>query len=152
MSDRFIYGPYESGQGPRWADPAAAYDLMQLHTGGQLKEVIEQSKARVPIDSDQTDAEGNPIVLREVPHYEASVPAKQALLAAVAKTFDLKPFDPQTGEGLTQDDVLALWNGYVSYCKAIKKKRSDSPSAAPPMGADFWLAATSTTGSASASS
>jgi hypothetical protein len=50
----------------------------------------------------------------------------------VRKTFNLEPFNPETGEGLTNKEVIEIWDDYQLWQADVKKNTSLPPTSATP--------------------
>lgn len=60
--------------------------------------------------------------------------AKQFLIAAVRKTFDLVPFDPRTGSGATAQTAYDTIHSFMNFW--FKKKESTEPAPMSPTPSD----------------
>src|SRR5215471_6066216 len=70
--------------------------------------------------------------------YQGSDPLKaldaaERFHAAIAYAFGVTPFDPGTGQGLTEDKLIALWNDFQDWLKKKQSSSETSPTSSPPM-------------------
>lgn len=91
---------YHDGAGTVHGDPLAIWRRMLAAFDGDLDVVLEQAR-----------------------HDQAAVwaPAMGRLVEAVRDVFAMRPFDPATGQGATDEDCLAAlraWQGWLAKKKA----------------------------------
>jgi hypothetical protein len=58
--------------------------------------------------------------------------AAERLLAATVEAFDLIPFDPLSGVGASDDEVLGVLASFLAFEESKKKTASNSPTGVPP--------------------
>ncbi len=112
---------YHDGAALVHGDPAVLRRGLILATGGRVNQLLRDYYARTATDE---------AVLKQAA-------AASALLPAVREVFGLKPLDPATGEGCTDDDADRVLCDFQNYLSALKKKRATSPSTAPPTAPPF---------------
>lgn len=108
---RKVFGPYPCGQGRQlFADPFEV-DL-------RFREALKCDPASVQEKavSDSADASQ----------------AMQLLINATRFAFRLAPFDPNTGNGCTGDDVLDVWNLWADYCAKKNEPGASVPTSPQP--------------------
>jgi hypothetical protein len=107
-----IYGPYPSGAGSlQWGDPVRILRHLTFLLDGDPNAVLEKVRSGSP--GEQHDA-------------------LEKLLPAIISAFDVRPFDKVTGEGLTEDDLEGLLDGFIEWLALKKKKAEESPSSYTP--------------------
>lgn len=109
--ERKIFGPYDSGAATVCADPVAVHRRLVHALDGQPNDILARTRS---------------------PLTEEAFPATEKLLAAVAFAFGLQTFDPATGKGLLEDEVLAVLNAYLAFLEKKNRSPASSPTGAPP--------------------
>ncbi len=117
MSDPERTFRYHDGTAEIHGDPAALRNALVLETRGRVNQLLRDYYARVGED----DAA-----------LAKQAAAASVLLPAVRRVFGLKPLDPATGKGCTDDDADQVLCDFQNYLSCVKKKRATSPSTAPP--------------------
>ncbi len=108
------FGPYFAGPGPgRYADPFRVRRKLNQLLGG-------------PSGAAQV------VKLWESPLPEEALPAAELLLGAIREAFDLPAFDPATGQGVGEEDLVALWAAWNEWCRDQKKTAATSPTGSTP--------------------
>lgn len=92
---------YHDGRQELKGDPLSLQRALRRETQGTLEQLLKSAR-----DSD-------PMV---------SVPAAEAVLAATRAAFGLMPYDPTTGEGVMDRDVIALLRQFREFDAQVKKK------------------------------
>ena len=70
------------------------------------------------------------------PEPSVAFPAVERLRAAVCATFDLgKPFDPETGEGVMEEEWLEVLNGYTEWLEKNARTAGNLPTSSTPSAA-----------------
>lgn len=113
-AERKIYGPYDRGDGVHvWADPVATRRELVHQLGGDLDQVLADYHS---------------------PAEPQAYAATKALAAATVAALGLMPFSPETGCGLTEDEVLAELGRFFDFEEAKKKSvpTSSTPTSSPP--------------------
>lgn len=93
---------------PRYADPIAVKRMLHIATGGRLNKLIEDA------NRDAHGPEAFPLD-DESPERLAALQARGVLATATCHAFGLPLFDPTTGEGLTEEEALALLREYLLW-------------------------------------
>jgi hypothetical protein len=107
-----IYRYYGGPDCPdRYADPLAVRRKLRILLGGDGTQVLEACNSPDP----QTALEG-----------------WHRLLMAIAYAFEVPTFDPATGQGLREEELLGLWNGFQDWLKKKQTSTASSPTSAPP--------------------
>ena len=50
---------------------------------------------------------------------------------AICDAFGCRPYEPNTGEGLTDEELFALLNHFIDWCFELQKKTNGSPILSP---------------------
>lgn len=66
------------------------------------------------------------------------------MLPIIRAGFEIKEFDKATGQGMTMDELLAIYAGYMEWRAGVKKNTDPSPTGAMPMDSVSNSSATST--------
>lgn len=119
--DRQIFGPYSNGVDLVHGDPLRIYRRLIHFVGGDLDRVLKM--ARKPADPREAEA-------TEDQRYQAT----EALIDATIRAFDLIPFDPATGAGAKEVDVLNLLNTFLGWLSFFESRAEQSPTFALPTG------------------
>lgn len=98
-----VFGPYFDGKAEVYADPFEAYRLVWQYLDGEPNEWIDK---------------------RSSPDPETSSRATEKIVQATRYAFGVEPFDPVTGGGLLEDDLIDLLDRFILYC--VKKKQTPS--------------------------
>lgn len=107
-----IYAYYGGPDCPqRYGDPLAIERKLRMLLGGDGSGILEQYHSPMP---------------------EISLPAAEKFFAAVAYAFGVPPFDPATGQGFMESDLINLWNGFQEWRKKKQPSTASSPTSAPP--------------------
>lgn len=119
--ERKIYGPYPSGRKGEllYGDPLKIYRRLVHYLDGDPNTVLENTHDDKP----------------EPVRFEAT----ERVVDAVIRSFDLKPFDPATGEGATEDDCFTILDVYQEWLEGEEKAAEKTPMSQPPT--DFGLTA-----------
>ncbi len=96
---------YTIGNQQIWADP------FEVDLG--LREILHADPETIRAKATSADPEA-PQVMR-------------AFLAALRQVFHLPPVNQQTGQGVTSNKVIGIWNEWVDYCL----KKNGIPESAP---------------------
>lgn len=114
---------FHDGYGDRWADPVEAWGRIEDAAGADWPELIGLLRAAPP-----PGAAGPMLDL-----FRKNQESAAKKLAEVVRTgFGLKPFDPETGKGLTRSECVALAGRFLSYLGELADaarpfERSPSP-------------------------
>lgn len=60
-----------------------------------------------------------------------STPARDKLVAATRQAFGLLPFDPMTGAGAVEEEVMRIWDDFNCWLDKKKAKQETSPTDSP---------------------
>lgn len=93
---------FHDGSRPRAVDPLAVWHLLHSNPGYSL-DAVEAAECDDPEIASAAAADLHPIL---------------------CEAFSVDPFDPQTGEGMTIGESLALLDVYLLYVLEVKKKRA----------------------------
>lgn len=55
---------------------------------------------------------------------------------AICESFGCEPYNPDTGRGLTDEELFALLNDFIEWCFALEKKTNGSPILSPNAAAE----------------
>lgn len=102
---RRIFGPYFNGVDTVYADPIRVYRALQHCLGGKLAEDIEKANAA---------------------SHEDNFVARDRLTAAAHFAFGLRPFDPKTGDGMTETEVREVLAAYLRWFSEKKESGQTS--------------------------
>ena len=105
-NERRIY-EYHNGEKIIAADPMVLARRVLMAFEGDPNKVI-----------DRMDPQANSLAI--------ACEATDKFVAGVRQAFDLKPFDPDTGEGTLEQDVHRVWNEYQEWVQ--KKSPATDPS------------------------
>jgi len=112
---RRVFGPYDRGDGVgTYADPIRVHRRLKAMLDGDPARVIAQSRAEVAV---------------------VAMEAKDRVLAAAVRALDLLPFDPATGQGATEDQVVEALNAYLKWEEETRDFFASSPTPAPSSAA-----------------
>ena len=115
---------YFDGQKPVWADPLEIDDLMAAHLKGEPNKVIDDCASKIPA---------------------VKLNAMQQFAAAVCSTFQLQPFNRETGEGATWKTCLGVWKRFTDWQQTQKKSGVEGPTSSSGSGVSaLWTYPTST--------
>lgn len=113
-----IFGPYSDGARERYWDPEKVHCLMGAALDGKPNEVLNNCASPLP---------------------EVRAEAQQQAMNAIIIAFELVPFDPATGEGMTWARCKALWNQFHDWLEKKKANAdglpigSELPASGPPI-------------------
>ena len=71
--------------------------------------------------------------------------AAEKMLGAIVHAFEIKPLDPNTGEGMMESDVFKLMTDFGMFMAEVKKKEKNLPSCSPPTVQELFKPAASAT-------
>lgn len=125
---------YETPAGTFYADPVEVIRKVRKATNNQIDELFEKASYLSAIDApktivDENGAEVRNPFRREYDHneeecrrllHEANIATDQ-VLDAFRYAFNLKRFDPRTGEGATESFVIDLVEKFREFVKLVKK-------------------------------
>ncbi len=118
---REIY-KYNDGFNDVWGDPGEIDYRMARSSEDMDMEVINQW-LNIPMDDD-----GNPDEEKISPGAQKNfVEACHRILPVIRAGFDIKKFDRTTGQGLTTNELLSLYAGYLNWQVDLKKNTGESP-------------------------
>jgi hypothetical protein len=114
---------------PRYADPIAIRRNLLLATGGKLHKLLEDAnKDIVQIDDSlrEGSAEWQAAVEssrlpEDSPERLQALQARGILAQAACMAFQLPPFDSMTGEGVLEEESIAILAEYLIWLEAKKK-------------------------------
>lgn len=109
MADK-IFGPFFDGAEYRFADVVRVHRRLTAALDGEPNEWLEKA---------------------EDPDPETSSPAKEKIDRAVRLAFELADFDPKTGEGPTEGDVLAVLDLFIATLGKSNPTPEPSPTSSP---------------------
>lgn len=98
----------------RYADPAAVYRRMLEASKGGITQALKDYQSKDP---------------------SVMSPAFEILTEAALFGFELKRFDPETGDGWLEANLIALVIGFNNYLLNLKKKPDISPTDLKPSAA-----------------
>ena len=109
---RQIFGPYLRGDGTEvMADPLRVRRKLKALLDGDPKKAVEQARdPTIPVLADK---------------------AMDRVLAAAVEALDLVAFDPATGEGLDEGQVIAVLNEYIAWEEATALFFGQTPTTQP---------------------
>lgn len=110
MTERKIFR-YHDGTQERWADPLVVNRSLWRETDGRLNKILEDCQSQ-----DES----------------AALAASDELLRAVRLSFDLPALDTKTGTGTTEDEAIAVLNGFLNWLEQKKTKTASEPTLPPP--------------------
>lgn len=101
--DRKIFGPIFNGREVVHIDPTRVKRKMSALCPGNLfnEHLLRWKNPQQEVDP------------------QLSLESSEIVLDCIIKAFDLIPFDPLSGNGLSDDDVIDVWNSYSEW---VKKK------------------------------
>lgn len=108
-----VFGPFYDGRGWVFADVAKVHRKLGACLDGEPNKVIEDSNSPDP---------------------EIASNATEKLVRAVRVAFDLPPFTPATGEGLTEDQCVETLNTFSDFLTKKETTPEPSPTSSPPTG------------------
>lgn len=85
-------------------DPLQIYRRLNRACGGDVNRVLNDSRAGI-------DQEGNEDLENEPVRFEAT----ERLLTAVRASFPMHPYNPDTGEGATDDECLTALQSFIKW-------------------------------------
>jgi hypothetical protein len=99
--------PYTDISGePRFADPTRVLRVLTLHCDGDMDEQIKLARSENPA---------------------LAFPAMEQLLAGIEQAFHLPTFDPMTGQGATNDQLLDLLHSFIEWMGKKKVTQGSQP-------------------------
>lgn len=112
-TERRIFGPYDrAGDGSvNYADPLRIHRRLVHSLEGEPDVTLAATRSEV-----------------EAVAFEAT----EKLLRAVVYAFELVPFDPATGKGVTEQDCLALLNHWCDWQSKKNASAASSPTGSAP--------------------
>lgn len=114
--DRNIFR-YNDGEQDRYGDPLALESNL-IEALGDLTLLLQKINA-------MRAAQADPLALIE------GVQARRVLIGGVRAAFGLKPFDPATGRGATDDLALGTYLAWVNWTQKKSGNGPDTPSTSP---------------------
>ncbi|MBX6313094.1 MAG: hypothetical protein IRY99_09305 [Isosphaeraceae bacterium] len=105
---------YFDGAKRRFGDPLLILRRIKANLEGQDLDALQQ----------QMDHENPDVKLR----------ALGKVLPAFYAAFEVPPLDPDTGEGVPEEQMLALAGRFFSWLDDLKKATGAPPSSSPPTG------------------
>ena len=109
-----IFGPYSDGRGNSvMADPLKVYRTLIREVGGDLKQTLA--------DSNSSDL-------------DVHIPAEETLVRAAVTAFNLAPFDPVTGTGSTETQILSVLDTFLNWIKSFQQPDTTLPTSVRPTG------------------
>lgn len=123
---------YHDGQRQRYADPLRVRRLLQKETGGELWHVwslaneVQKALGRMARAERSPAEAGATAELPEGPSAEMFA-AEEALLDAARVAFDLPPFDPDTGEGATEEVCRRCLSSWLDWLSKKNEPDDGSP-------------------------
>lgn len=130
MSDERTFR-YHDGAAEVHGDPAALRRDLFLATAGRLNALLRDYYAGNA--ARRRGATGDDLTAAELLSCEAAA----VLLPSVRNVFGLKPLDPATGQGATDDDADAVLCAFLNYLTSVKKKTRDLALDCAAYGAGF---------------
>lgn len=103
--------PYFDGREDRFADPMRANRLLIGALDGDPDGWLKKARAE---------------------EMDVASPAMERLVEATVKAFGLTPFDPKTGDGLTEDKVLEVFFGFLAWMQKKSANTGNSPTSPAP--------------------
>lgn len=117
-SETKIFGPYSNGTELIRADPLRIYRRLQVQLDGDCNKWLKQARSE---------------------DFSVAFQAKERIIPAVVFAFELAPFDPKTGAGCLEEDIISVLNSYLEFMDQ-KKENGESlrtcslPTPASPPG------------------
>ncbi|OAI39612.1 hypothetical protein AYO40_01220 [Planctomycetaceae bacterium SCGC AG-212-D15] len=102
---------YHNGISDVWADPLALNRKIRALMNGDPAKVVANYNSD---NQNESDA------------------AAELFFPAIARAFEVAPFDKATGEGFVDEDLLKLWEMFQSWLDEKKKKEESSRTSVPP--------------------
>ncbi len=117
--ERLIYGPYGNGVGRVYGDPMRIYRRMVHGCGGEPNRILRDLRS-----------EDNAIKFQ----------ATEAIVQATVFALELQPFDPGTGAGVLEEDVIKLAKDFLKWIEEKKKTPPKTATSPPPtvLPASSW--------------
>lgn len=112
-AERKIFGPYFNGAELVYADPLRVHRRLLYMLDGETNKWLEKAKSE---------------------NLEERFQAKEKLLPAVVYALDMLPFDPKTGLGSLEQDVIAALRSYLEFMEGKGPRVPSMPISVPPMG------------------
>ena len=112
------------GQTMIHADPIAVHRRMKICTGGRFGKLIEDAN----VLNARPDEPGYTPPPEDHPEHLQALIARGVLAGAVIQAFELQPFDPMTGQGVLEEEALALLYKYLVWMDGKKKVAGHSSS------------------------
>jgi hypothetical protein len=94
---------------PRYADPIAVKRNLHLATGGRLNKLIADANKDARSPDDPT------VIEEDHPDRLTALQARGQLAHAVCLAFELPRFDSTTGEGMVEEECMALLVEYLNW-------------------------------------
>jgi len=129
--ERRVFGPYGNGREQVYGDPDAILRRLLHCLDGDPNRFLRDYLA------DRLFDEAGNETGRDPQKEALAFAATERLLDAARDAFGLVPFDPVTGQGVTERQALGVLFGFVDYLDGLKKKRAAPPisprlTASPP--------------------
>jgi hypothetical protein len=105
-AQRRIFGPYSNGVSEVYADPIKVYRILSHELEGEPNRFIRGANS----DDPQTAFE-----------------SRNRLLAAAATALDMTAFDPGTGKGALESDVMAALNLFLEFMEKNAARGPNGP-------------------------
>jgi hypothetical protein len=132
--DKRIYGPYFDGVSLRLGDPLKIYRSLLLLLDGDINKVLTEAVAKYP----NTDR----------PDLPTQAAARTQICTAAVTAFELKPFDPGDGTGVTQAEAEGVFDTFLEWLENFERRVVNPPSS--PTTTEGLISRVSRTGSTSA--
>ncbi len=129
--ERLIF-PYEVRGQKRFADPLAVWREFLRASGGRFAALCRQARDDEDATTDASigDDDEEAIEARHAADLKREA-AREKLYAVLCSTFGLVPFDPETGKGVTEAEVVSLLNEFLEWSEGNGRPGAASPEAAP---------------------
>lgn len=127
-TERLIF-PYEVRGQKRWADPLAISRNLIRASNGEFDQIDAESRD-VP-DGVGGFAEQGPQGPEEFGKVLSRASAREKRHAFTCAAFGLPPFDPATGEGVTEVETAAVLDSFLVWLEGNERPGAASPEAAP---------------------
>lgn len=110
-AERRIFGPYFNGAEMVFADPIRVHRRLHFMLDGETNKYLALYRSE-----------------NEVERYQA----KEKLLPAAIYALDMVPFDPKTGQGSLEQDVMAALRAYLEFMDEKKEVGPILPTCSQP--------------------
>ena len=106
--------------------------LFRIFDGRKIKAVDPWQVYRAIQNDKEFDLFGNLEFVRA--HHDLET---TGAMAVICRAFDVQLFDVKTQRGLTEAELLAILEEFLSFCESIQKKTSDGSTLSQPTAAEF---------------